>query len=182
MKRNHSSRQMLIRVALATCAAAWCAAIVAPPLMHAAGHHASAIILRALFAPLCHQIATRSFLIGGEPLSVCARCTGIYAGFLVCSLGLLAAALVNGDRDRAARRAPGGWLLPLGALPSVLELIAEMSGVQSAGAAWRALAGSMFGVVSVMYVLPAIEELPAELLGEIRRMRRFVRRPHAGTR
>jgi len=181
MKPHGAPRQILNPVALASAATVWCAAIVAPPLMHASGYHAFAVFLRALFAPLCHQIAARSFLIGGEPLSVCARCTGIYAGFLLGSLGLLALALARRGREVVPQRAPSGALLALAAVPSALELIAEMSGMHVASGASRALAGSMFGAVSVLYVLPAIEEFPAELIGEMRRMRRFVRRPHAGT-
>ncbi len=38
---------------------------------------------------VCHQIVSHSFVIGGHPLPVCARCTGIYLGAGV-SLGLLA--------------------------------------------------------------------------------------------
>ncbi len=32
---------------------------------------------------LCHQIASRSFQINGEPISLCARCTGMYVGIFV---------------------------------------------------------------------------------------------------
>lgn len=32
---------------------------------------------------LCHQIAVRSFQINGEPISLCARCTGMYVGIFV---------------------------------------------------------------------------------------------------
>src|SRR5436190_23467383 len=32
---------------------------------------------------VCHQLVSHSFVIGGHPLPVCARCTGIYLGALV---------------------------------------------------------------------------------------------------
>jgi len=32
---------------------------------------------------LCHQIPVRSFQINGEPISLCARCTGMYVGIFV---------------------------------------------------------------------------------------------------
>ncbi|NIM57582.1 MAG: DUF2085 domain-containing protein [Candidatus Aminicenantes bacterium] len=35
-----------------------------------------------IFSPLCHQNPTRSFIFLGYPLGVCARCLGIYFGFL----------------------------------------------------------------------------------------------------
>ena len=33
------------------------------------------------FYNLCHQIAERSIWINGQPMAVCSRCFGIYAGF-----------------------------------------------------------------------------------------------------
>jgi uncharacterized membrane protein len=37
----------------------------------------------AIFSPVCHQISSRSFHFLGQPLAVCARCLGIYSGFLI---------------------------------------------------------------------------------------------------
>lgn len=33
------------------------------------------------FAMLCHQLPERSYWINGQPMAVCSRCFGIYAGF-----------------------------------------------------------------------------------------------------
>lgn len=33
------------------------------------------------FLNLCHQIPERSFWINGQPMAVCSRCIGVYAGF-----------------------------------------------------------------------------------------------------
>ena len=35
-----------------------------------------------IFTPVCHQNPSRSFFFLGYPLGVCARCLGIYLGFL----------------------------------------------------------------------------------------------------
>src|ERR1035437_3699001 len=32
---------------------------------------------------ICHRIAARSFDIGGRPMPLCARCTGMYLGALI---------------------------------------------------------------------------------------------------
>jgi uncharacterized membrane protein len=47
-----------------------------------AAHRASwfAPLLYAMFAPVCHQIAERSFHLWNEPFAVCHRCTGLYLG------------------------------------------------------------------------------------------------------
>jgi uncharacterized membrane protein len=36
-----------------------------------------------LFSPVCHQNPSRCFTFLGYPLGVCARCLGIYSGFLM---------------------------------------------------------------------------------------------------
>ncbi|NIA06693.1 MAG: DUF2085 domain-containing protein [Actinobacteria bacterium] len=36
-----------------------------------------------VFSFLCHQDPSRTFQPGGEPLAVCARCVGVYVGFLL---------------------------------------------------------------------------------------------------
>lgn len=34
-----------------------------------------------MFSDLCHQSPERSFWLNGQPMAVCSRCIGIYAGF-----------------------------------------------------------------------------------------------------
>jgi uncharacterized membrane protein len=41
-----------------------------------------AVLLRAAFAAVCHQLPDRSFLLLGEPVAVCHRCLGLYVGGL----------------------------------------------------------------------------------------------------
>ncbi len=40
-------------------------------------------VVYAVFAPTCHQIDSRCLTVFGHPMAVCARCLGIYLGFLV---------------------------------------------------------------------------------------------------
>lgn len=44
--------------------------------------------LRGVGYAVCHQIPSHSLFIAGQQLPLCARCTGIYLGFLVGLLGL----------------------------------------------------------------------------------------------
>ena len=42
----------------------------------------------AAYGFICHQIPERSFWILGQPLAVCARCFGIYAGVFIGAIAL----------------------------------------------------------------------------------------------
>lgn len=60
--------------------------------------------LHAIGYAICHQIIERTFLIGGNPMPLCARCTGIYLGVMTSFLLFQ----VSG-RGRAAKL-PRGWV------------------------------------------------------------------------
>ena len=137
---------------LLACAGAWAllAMIVAAPLAEAAGHRAAAWSLYRVFAPLCHQIAERSFYVAGHPLAVCARCLGVYAGF---ALGLLLYPLVRGvRRTDAPRRA---WLLVIG-LPCVFDFLVNFTGLWHNTHASRALTGAWLGAGAAFFVVPGL--------------------------
>lgn len=53
------------------------------PVASASGSPMLGALLRAAFAGVCHQIPERSFTLLGEPVAVCHRCLGLYAGGLV---------------------------------------------------------------------------------------------------
>lgn len=106
----------------AVVAAACCLAIgmvVAAPLAAASSGWA-APLLYEFFAPVCHQIAERSFHLAGHALAVCHRCFGFYVGF---TLGLAVLPSVRRFRDWLLDRprrilfflAPTAidWLLPM---------------------------------------------------------------------
>lgn len=113
---------------LGVTAAAWgwlVAVAVAPALRHGNG---TARLLAALTdmvgSVVCHQQSGRSFAPDGEPLPVCARCTGLYAGGAV---GLL----LWGARRRAATPArTRAWLvrgLAVAALPTAASVVLAWS-------------------------------------------------------
>ncbi len=59
----------------------WLAAIFLAPWLAGRGAVGPARFVYAVFAPVCHQIPGRCFVLDGHPLAVCGRCLGIYAGF-----------------------------------------------------------------------------------------------------
>jgi uncharacterized membrane protein len=136
-------------------AAAWICPIFAVPSFADGGDaqkHLAGVV-RIFFSPICHQIPERSFFINGHPLAVCARCTGIYAGFF---LGLLIYPFhkIPGDFN-----APPIRVLWIAALPTASEwLLSHTCGLDSSN--WvRCSAGAVIGAALAFWVLPAVFEL-----------------------
>lgn len=68
-------------------------------------------------AHLCHQIADRSFWIGGQPMAVCSRCLGIYGGLAFGWMLLPLAGLWKVDSYRSR------WLTKILFAMAVINLI-----------------------------------------------------------
>jgi uncharacterized membrane protein len=128
------------RVALLLTSAAilWAAAIFLAPVAHI--HHLGGPLpetIRMAGGLICHQRVERSFKLAGEPMPVCARCTGIY---LSGALGALAAWLtvpVMPGRTRA--------LILATAVPTIATVAVEWAGVVQPGNIVRALAAVPVG-------------------------------------
>lgn len=152
-----------VRVALGRAVGAWLLAlagslffvslVVAAPLLAARGHSLLSWSIYRLFAPLCHQIPERSFYLAGHPLAVCARCAGVYAGFVSC---LFVYPLVRSLRrtDAPAR----AWLFAA-ALPTAVDFLINFTGVWHNTHLSRLLTGALLGAAAVFYVVPGLVEL-----------------------
>lgn len=130
----------------------WCVALCAAPLVgrvQPAQHPrptslqwtatAAAALVYAVGSRVCHQRTERSFHLAGAQLPVCARCTALYlAGLLGCALALWQ---VAGPCDAAGARAR----LACAAVPSLLTLVVEWSGVADPGNLTRAVAALPLG-------------------------------------
>ena len=129
---------------------AWLSLILGAPLLRARGHEALALFAYHVFAALCHQLPERSFYLAGQPLAVCARCFGIYAGF---ALGIVCYPLVRSLRrtDTPARL----WLL-LAALPTGVDFALGFTGLWANTHTSRALTGALLGAVAALYVVPGL--------------------------
>jgi len=139
--------------ALIILSTAWLLAIVGAPRLMAGGHHLIASTFYEGFSAVCHQRPDRSFHYLGFPLGVCARCTGIYAGFLA---GLIAAPLIfgPGNASQPARK----WLIAA-ALPMAVDFTGDLFGLFTNSHLSRALTGGISGLTAAWYVLPALTEI-----------------------
>jgi len=129
------------------------AVIVGAPLAVADGHSDFAATIYRTFSHLCHQLPERSFFIASHPFAVCARCTGIYAGF--------AAAAALYPLARSLRRIdtpPRKWLF-IAAAPLAVDFAIEFSGIWHNTHFSRLVTGAILGGVAVFYIMPGLLDL-----------------------
>lgn len=103
--------------------------------------------VRSAFAPVCHQMPSRSLHIGGVPVAICDRCSGIYLGLF------LGVASIEGGKFLWGWLGTKGRYLLLGAVgPLAIDWVGPLLGVWSNGPTSRILTGFLFGVVAASYV------------------------------
>lgn len=112
---------------------------VLPPFVGPGFRHA---LMRG-FDLTCHQIPERSFQIGGIPIALCQRCTGVVVGLVVGSLAV--AALRDSDRPfiRNAR-----LFLVLSLLPMIIDWSLDAFGIWANVPFSRVATGLVFGCVA----------------------------------
>ena len=104
-------------------------------------------MLSRAFAPACHQMPARSPHIGGVPIAICDRCTGIYAGLVLGVLG------TGWGRSLWHRFGPWRRYVLLGAfVPLGLDWAAPLVGLWPSVPLSRALTGLLFGGVAASYM------------------------------
>ena len=127
--------------------------IVGAPLAGSAGHPAWAFTIYRAFSYLCHQIPERSFFIAGHQFAVCARCTGLYAGFAAATIVY---PLVRTLRMTEAP--PRKWLF-LAAAPLAIDFAVGYFGIWENTHSSRFATGALLGAVAVFYVLPGLMDV-----------------------
>jgi len=103
---------------------------------------------------LCHQLPERSLFSGGYQLPVCARDTGIYAGFAIALL-----VIVLLERGRRPSEIPRPWLVVVGALfltTMGLDGISSYAGWRSTTNDLRLMTGLLAGYSLTLAVVPMI--------------------------
>jgi uncharacterized membrane protein len=127
--------------------------IFVAPVVAAGGHPALAEVIYHAFGVFCHQRPDRSYFIEGHKLGVCARCTGLYAGFAIT---LLLYPLIRSLRINVN---PPRQYLILAAIPLAVDFSLTFFGFWENTHTSRLLTGTLLGSVAVFYVMPGIVDL-----------------------
>ena len=129
------------------------AIIAGVPIAIANGYEAIGNTIYLNLRHLCHQIPERSFFISGHPFAVCARCTGIYAGFAGAALAYPI------FRSLRQTNAPARKWLFIAAAPLAIDWAIEFFGFLPNTHTSRFLTGALLGATAVFYVMPGVMDL-----------------------
>jgi uncharacterized membrane protein len=148
MDRTVRTRRLLYVVAGA--ATLFLLGTVAAPWLASRGNPWGAVIA-SCYAPVCHQLAERSFPVLDGHQAVCTRCAGLYLGGIV---GLLAGALLPA----------GGWRCPrprwlaLALAPTVADWLLPQIGLPGLPGVGRLLLAVPLGLLAALFVAAALAE------------------------
>lgn len=127
--------------------------IVGAPLAQAGGHPQFAARIYQAFSFVCHQLPERSFHLNGHQFAVCSRCTGLYSGFALATLGYpLARSLSRTDTPSRL------WLLAA-VSPLVFDFSLTYFGIWENTPLTRFTTGALLGAVAVFYIMPGLVHL-----------------------
>jgi uncharacterized membrane protein len=143
---------LLIYVLTLAGASAWLGTVFLAPWLRSRASPWAGLVY-ALFSPVCHQISSRSFFVLGHPLAVCARCLGIYAGFLV---GTACYPALRGFRRVAL---PPVRTLVLMSLPIAIDTLGNFFRLWDTPNAIRSVTGVLWGAILPFYFITGISDL-----------------------
>jgi uncharacterized membrane protein len=146
-------RPLIVWLTLVVVVALFTSAIIGAPLALASNHTFLGLTIYQGFSHLCHQMPERSFFIAGHKFAVCARCTGLYAGF---GAAVFLYPLVRSLRrkDTPERK----WLF-LAALPLVIDFGLTFFDIRENTHWSRFSTGALLGAVAVFFVMPGLVEV-----------------------
>ncbi len=111
------------------------------------------VLVYTIFSSVCHQIPSRSFVCFGYPLAVCARCLGIYGGFLA-GVGLYP--FVNGI---STVNLPKIKIFILLSLPIGIDTLGNFFHLWTTTSWMRFVFGFIWGFILPFYFIYGIAEL-----------------------
>jgi uncharacterized membrane protein len=153
-------RPLLVWLIAAMGCLAMMSLIVGAPVALNIGHPIWGLAIYRAFSFVCHQIPERSFFIGGHPLAVCSRCTGLYAGFAAATVAYPLLRSLK-QTDTPARK----WLF-IAATPLAIDFAVGYFGIWENTHSSRFATGALLGAVAVFYILPGLMELSLRAWGQ----------------
>jgi uncharacterized membrane protein len=151
--RSPSPRKIILVYGLTAAGTlAWLAGIFLAPYLRA-HNMSSAALIYALYSPVCHQLASRSFFAWGCPLAVCARCLGIYLGF---AAGVASYPFVRGLRRVSL---PSSVVFLLVSAPIVADTVGHFLRLWMTPPGLRLATGILWGTILPYYFITGFAEL-----------------------
>ncbi len=151
-------RPRRIYFAVLLVSAGLCAIILSPVIEAAAGGGgAMNVAARLIFRSFCHQIPERSLRLLGVLLPVCARCSGIFLGFLA------GWSFLPGLPKRMRDRSASDTFLLLGLGPMAIDGSLNYLGLVNSPNPLRLFTGLLFGATTARALWPALLEAAAVL-------------------
>ena len=129
----------------------WIGAIFYAPYLRSQSSPFSGF-LYAVFSPTCHQIPSRCFYAFGYPAAVCARCLGIYCGFL---LGILIFPLTKGFASPTLPKAKTFILI---SIPIIIDAAGNLLGIWISSDWVRFITGILWGLILPFYFLAGLTD------------------------
>lgn len=102
------------------------------------------------YGRVCHQMPERSIHVWGAPMAVCARCFGVYAGFLAGLIAYPFARSLEGSDTP-----PRAWLF-IALAPVTIDFLGGYAGLFENTLASRAVTGFIAGAAGAFYTLPGL--------------------------
>jgi len=128
--------------------AVWLLGIIGAPFLSSVGLDSLSRSFFASYSRVCHQKAERSIFIFGGQMAVCARCFGIYLGFLVGTIALPMYSKIENVRI------PDAKLVLLSAIPLAIDGLTQLTGFRESNNELRLLTGFLFGLIVISYLIP----------------------------
>jgi uncharacterized membrane protein len=144
----YSFKKIFFRILIFLTVLIWCAGFSSGLLFHSSNEvEIFSPIFKKIYSSVCHQNDGRTYSIFGVELFVCARCAGIYIGFLIFSL--ISIFLKNFKIKEKI------FISALAAM--VTDVILHTTGIVSYSKYFAFATGLFFGSVCFLYILIILE-------------------------
>jgi len=136
----------------------WCLLLVAPPFIGLVEGHGTVLssLIYQFFSPICHQLDSHSLHLFGTKFAVCARCFGIYAGFLAGAVSVLFRA------GNISRRTLIIWAVA--GAPMLIDVLLDIGGIHESTLLTRLFTGLFFGILAGRILTPLFGEGISDVL------------------